>query len=182
MKHKLIYGNYILGDDGEIFSLKSWKFMKQHIDNKGYARVTLTSEGNTWHYRVHRLVAKYFIEESVLEVNHKDMNKLNNHVSNLELVTTKENVHHSLYNGIHNRTNRKLTYQNVVGIREDWLTGKYTCTELGKKYGVSRSQAHEIAVYKSWNIVPKGDHMAKAQVAAAKGKGGKKKPSKKKGY
>lgn len=186
MLTKRLFDGYLLREDGAIFSEKRNIFMRQRLCHKGYSRVSLMVDGRCKTFRVHRLVADLFIGKSTLEVNHKDMSKTNNHFTNLEYMTTKENVRHSLRNGIHNRTNRKLSVEDVIGIRGDWVSGKYSCTELGTKYKISRSQAHEIAIGKSWHIMPKGDTMAKAAVAAAKGKGGKKpapkKQTPKKGY
>ena len=72
--------------------------LKQLIESQGYYRVTL------WHnryekedIRVHYLVAKHFIpnSENKPTVNHKDGNKLNNNVSNLEWNTYSENNLHA---------------------------------------------------------------------------------------
>lgn len=54
-------------------------------------------ENKTYNFYIHRLVAKYFIGDipSGYVVNHKDGNKLNNHYSNLEIVTYSENIRHA---------------------------------------------------------------------------------------
>lgn len=59
----------------------------------GYLKVGLSKNGKTKHYFVHRLVAEAFIPnlENKPCVNHKDCNKENNNVNNLEWVTHKEN-------------------------------------------------------------------------------------------
>lgn len=71
----------------------------------GYAQVTMTYSGDgvlkVWSGKVHRLVALAFLQNQsdLSEVNHKDSNKLNNHVSNLEWVTKSENNLHSYASG-----------------------------------------------------------------------------------
>lgn len=68
---------------------------------KGYEQVELylRDQKRKTHFGVHRLVAEYFIPnpENKSEVNHKDLNKLNNKVENLEWVSGSENMQH--YNG-----------------------------------------------------------------------------------
>ena len=66
-----------------------------------YAMVTL-SNGKQKNCRVHRLVAQLFLPnpEGLPEVNHKDGNKDNNHVDNLEFVTHSANVRHSFATGL----------------------------------------------------------------------------------
>lgn len=66
-----------------------------------YAMVTL-SNGKLKNCRVHRLVAQMFLPnpEGLPEVNHKDGNKDNNHVDNLEWVTRSANVRHSWITGL----------------------------------------------------------------------------------
>jgi molybdenum-dependent DNA-binding transcriptional regulator ModE len=62
----------------------------------GYCNVSLTNENNKKSFKVHRLVALAFIDnpENKSDVNHKDKNKLNNNLMNLEWMTRKENNIH----------------------------------------------------------------------------------------
>lgn len=68
----------------------------------GYTVVNITCFGGNKKCKVHRLVAKAFIPnpDNKLQVNHKDGDKLNNCVDNLEWVTASENIQHSLKNGL----------------------------------------------------------------------------------
>lgn len=70
--------------------------MKFKIDKDGYFHIGLTKEGKQRTFRVHRLVAKEFIENplNLPEVNHKDLNKQNNNSDNLEWVSSRENKKH----------------------------------------------------------------------------------------
>ena len=79
---------YEASDDGYIRNAKTKYVLKMRIDRDGYLRVTLCQgRGNNKSVRpVHRLIAEAFIEneKDYPQINHKDENKLNNHVSNLE--------------------------------------------------------------------------------------------------
>lgn len=95
-KHKTIIGyeNYEIFDNGTVWSKSKRKFLSQWRDKKGYNYVTLFSEnGSKKNFRVHRLVAIYFLPniENKPDVNHKDENKDNNSAENLEWVTKIEN-------------------------------------------------------------------------------------------
>lgn len=73
--------------------------MKPAIGNSGYYYVSIGCRGNYKSRDVHRLVALHFIQIEFPEnfqVNHKDGNKLNNSVINLEWVTPKENMAHAI--------------------------------------------------------------------------------------
>lgn len=78
------------------------RILKTQPDNKGYHRVRVSIEREKVSYRVHREVAKAFIENTsnLPQVNHKDGNKDNNAVSNLEWVTNKENANHAIRSGL----------------------------------------------------------------------------------
>lgn len=73
------------------------RILKQCIDRYGYSTVGLNDgNGNIKWFKVHRLVAMSFIGESNLTVNHKDLNKQNNNVDNLEYMSIKDNNNHFL--------------------------------------------------------------------------------------
>jgi hypothetical protein len=81
--------------------------LKPLADATGYCRINVYKGGKMAHKLVHRVVAEAFVEnpQSKTEVNHKDGNKANNAATNLEWVTPKENIKHSIYSGL--RSNRK---------------------------------------------------------------------------
>ncbi len=64
--------------------------------------VTLSMNGKMKSHRVHRLIAIAYLlnPDNKFTVNHKDLNKQNNHVDNLEWMTQKENHHHARKNGV----------------------------------------------------------------------------------
>lgn len=90
--------NYIVYENGKIFSKKRGIFLKPSLDKKGYQIVVLTIGGKQVTKRVHRIVAEHFIPnpENKPQVNHIDKNKQNNDISNLEWVTASENMLHAL--------------------------------------------------------------------------------------
>ena len=96
--------NYIYGctdyqadsETGEIISLKdkNEKSLKQFINNNGYYKVQLCWNSKYKNYYVHRLIWEAFngpIPKG-MQINHKDENKRNNCLSNLEMVTPQYNV------------------------------------------------------------------------------------------
>lgn len=99
--------NYAISNLGNVINVNTKKPLIPQ--DKGYLFVTLHNVSNTRgkkgyrkQYRIHRLVAKYFIDnpENKPYVNHKDGNKHNNCVENLEWVTESENTQHAYKNGL----------------------------------------------------------------------------------
>jgi hypothetical protein len=98
LKWLLMYG---ITDDGNIYSHKSNKYLKHHKNDNGYYRVACMIGNQRKSLYIHRLVAEAYLVEPTknqIQVNHKDMNRLNNNVSNLEWVTPSENTQHSVDN------------------------------------------------------------------------------------
>jgi HNH endonuclease/NUMOD4 motif/NUMOD1 domain len=89
------FKNYSVSNLGNIRNEVSGKILKNNI-KAGYENISLTNKNNKKSFKVHRLVALAFIDnpENKSDVNHKDKNKLNNCVSNLEWLTRKENNVH----------------------------------------------------------------------------------------
>lgn len=76
--------------------------LKQNKSNNGYVCVILQKNKIKYRKSIHRLVASAFIPnfENKPQINHKDGNKLNNCIDNLEWVTASENQIHSRKNGL----------------------------------------------------------------------------------
>lgn len=93
------YPNYIIYDDGDIYSVKRRIYLKRIQNDAGYQYVTLSNHMGKANVYVHCLVASHFLHKKEnCVVNHKDLNKANNHVSNLEWITSSENRIHAHIN------------------------------------------------------------------------------------
>lgn len=97
------YPEYRICEDGTIIGARG-KPLKPDLNSTGYKRVTLSSDGKTKRFFVHRLVAEHFCDnpESLPSVNHKDGNRLNCHKDNLEWCTNSYNVRDGFLRGRRN--------------------------------------------------------------------------------
>jgi len=87
--------------NGKIDNRKG-KLIKPSLDKDGYLRVTFSNNGDRKSYYVHRLIAMAFLDSysDQLQVNHKNGIKTDNNYKNLEMVTNKENILHSILLGL----------------------------------------------------------------------------------
>jgi hypothetical protein len=90
-------GKYFISNKGNFYSSFTKKTIKPQICKKGYLYVEIGRKK----YKVHRLVAKYFIDNpnGYTQVNHKDCNKANNDVLNLEWCSNRQNYEYALKTG-----------------------------------------------------------------------------------
>jgi hypothetical protein len=153
--------NYEVSNLGRVKSNGQRKtILKPTINSKGYHRIGLMLGSKKKNYRVHRLVALAFIPnpDDKPEVNHKDGNKDNNVVDNLEWSTHSENVQHSFDNNLNHTKGEgshkaKLTEEDVLEVRKLYDTGKYTHRELGKMFDVNHSLVGKIVRRENWKHI-----------------------------
>lgn len=95
-------GLYEVSNFGRVKSLRKEKILKLGRDKKGYLIVGLCKNGKQRTFKAHRLVTEHFLNNpyNLPYVNHKDGNKTNNNVSNLEWCTQKENIQHAIANDL----------------------------------------------------------------------------------
>lgn len=101
--------NYSINENGEVKNNKTNKLLKQSQHKNGYMSVSIKiTNGSYKQYYVHRLVAETFLLnlDNLTDVNHKDYNKQNNSVENLEWCSRSDNLKHS-YNYENRNKNRK---------------------------------------------------------------------------
>lgn len=95
------FSKYLISDNGLVYSLEQDKILSQYDNGCGYMQIVIRNDdGVTKSMRVHRLVYMAHKGEipKGLEVNHKDENKTNNCIENLELMTHAENCNYGSYN------------------------------------------------------------------------------------
>jgi hypothetical protein len=143
------HGDYILSE----------RFLSLHVIPNGYKVVVITYNNKQYTKYIHRLIAESFIDnyENKKCVNHKDGNKLNNNISNLEWCTFQENVSHAIRIGLTpQRTSkgnpmRKLEEKQIKYIFE--LAEKYTNPELSEIFNVSIETISGILNNKIWGYL-----------------------------
>lgn len=111
-------GRYQASSCGRIWSIHHNRILTNKRTGKGYRAVTLCKDGEKRRFYIHRLVALCFLappDNARREVNHIDLDKTNNHASNLEWVTRSDNFEHAYRNG---RTDfrRPLRSDNKTGV------------------------------------------------------------------
>ena len=95
-------GRYRISNKGNIYSYLSKKIMKPSLSSTGYLHIQLYGTNGSSVRLVHKLVAETFLQnpDNKPEVNHKDGNKANNKMENLEKKTKSENQIHAIKHGL----------------------------------------------------------------------------------
>lgn len=153
-------GYYQVSTFGRLSSLRNNIILKQRL-RKGYLCAKLTVDGVATHKNTHIYVAKTFIPnpENKTQINHKDCNKVNNHISNLEWATPIENMKHAYDNNLvpilfgENHYNSILKEEEIVYIFEN--KDNLTMNELSKKFNVSTKYIFSIWNKNTWGRVTK---------------------------
>ncbi|MNQ63378.1 NUMOD4 motif protein [compost metagenome] len=97
------YPMYDISDYGRVWSRRTNKFLKATVNTRtGYSYVHISHDKQTKNAAIHRLVAEHFIYNPYddEQVNHLNGIKTDNHFSNLEWCTAKQNTHHAMAIGL----------------------------------------------------------------------------------
>lgn len=153
-------GRYTISNFGIVRSLLTGKEMKPYITDKGYARVNLRY-AKCRDYKsllVHRLVAGNFLPNpnNYKEINHKDCNRLNNRVDNLEWCDRFYNIKYAFEKGRASNKgvrnpNSKLNEDDIKAIRAMMKTGRFFQSDIAKLFKVSKSTVQMIDTYQTWS-------------------------------
>ena len=120
------------------------KILKHIIDSHGYSRITINGVSE----RVHKLVAKYFLNATGETVNHIDGNKENNCVFNLEYVSYRENNVHAIENGLRNSGFEHWQSNTVEQYKDGKLIKTFgSTTEASKETGISQGNIAAVCRY-----------------------------------
>ena len=155
----IFYGLYEVSDTGDIRRKRAGhsKNLSPATNKSGYMHVCLSHKCNLTFKYGHQLVAEAFLGECPpgKEVNHKDGNKANNCVGNLEYVTRRENIQHAVALG-HTRKPLKFSEEELVKLREIFLlAGTLTQEELAQKFNVTQATISYILHFKyRYKILP----------------------------
>lgn len=147
---------YQVSNTGKVKNVSRNRILIGEIDN-GYHRVILKDKKK---YYVHRLVSQLFLSNpnNLPCINHKDGNKLNNNVNNLEWCTYSYNTKHGYENGlIHHAEKEKnqnavLTQEDVDLIRKLYIPRdkEFGIKPLANKFGVHFKTIQAVVSMKTW--------------------------------
>ncbi|MBC8445739.1 MAG: HNH endonuclease [Chloroflexi bacterium] len=134
---------------------------------RGYNRIILHREGKARLFQVHRLVLLAFVGTplySSIQANHKNGNRNDNRVENLEWVTPKENREHAIKHlganfgkanrGEHNGQS-KLTESQAKEILRRYATKQISQAELARQYTVSKTCIWDLIHGRKWQYLPR---------------------------
>lgn len=150
---------YFVCDNGDVIG-KFGRPMKGKIDRYGYRTYTLMKDGKKHSKTGHRLVALAFVDNpaNLQTVNHKDGNKLNNAASNLEWMSSKDNIRHAVTYGLRTgygerHYNTKLQDVDVFAILDMYFIQKHKQKYIRELFDISKNTISKIICGRKWKHI-----------------------------
>lgn len=148
------FPSYDGSSEGRIRNIRTRKILKPYLNEKGYEQVSINRNGQHYTVRVHKIIAETFLgEHPGMDVFHKDLNKRNNNIDNLEWRTRKDIARDSFERG--SRQAPRYTGIKVVETGNIYKS----VTECAKDTGCDRSEIFKYLAGQRSNV--KGYHFEK---------------------
>lgn len=146
-------GVYEISSEGRVRNNKGLVLRQGRAPN-GYSVVGLSQGGRQKTTSVHRTVALAFLPRQVGRpfVNHKDMNRSNNRIENLEWCSAQENSSHAVKGGA--AFNRVLTDEQVVSARARYADRKVSPTQIAREFGISKGSVRKMLRGETFGYLP----------------------------
>ena len=143
------FPHYKISDSGEVWSDKTKKLLSQTTDKNGYKIVTLYNDGKYKKKKVHRLVAEAFLNDEIenMQINHKDEDKSNNNVNNLELCDATYNINYGTRNQKVSNSLKIFTSfkkKAVEGYNDHGVVVKFESMHDAERNGYNRSAIYQL--------------------------------------
>ena len=156
------FESYKISNLGKVKNKNTNNILKPIQNPRGYLSAFLYKGGKVHNLKIHRLVAKAFLPNpnNLPQVNHKDGNKSNNSITNLEWCSASDNIKHAFKNGLMSSNCKekeehklhKLTQEEVDYIRKHYKSRdkEFSSYALGRKFGVSHTRILKIVKNEAW--------------------------------
>ena len=139
-------GEYSISNHGQVKSYKDGRerilkpYLVGYLGNQ-YLAIGICTNGKRKNQKIHKLIALAFIPNpcNKLTVNHKDGNKTNNHIDNLEWATHKENINHAWQNGLCESNRNSISIRKSKPVIDILTNKKYdsltkACIDTNESY------------------------------------------------
>lgn len=161
------YANFEISNSGLLKNVSTGNILKLTISKTGYYSVciSLGSRNNRKLIKIHKAIAETFIPNphNYPCINHKDGNKLNNSINNLEWCTNRHNIIHAYQNNLidttkisgENHKKSKLTNEIVNFIRDNYKPRdkEFGSRALARKFNINHEVIRRIFARKMWKHI-----------------------------
>ena len=139
------FPNYQVSSLGRVRNISTGRVLKGFDNGYGYLKVELFKAGKGYTRKIHRLVAEAFLEnpENLPQINHRDEDKANNVVSNLEWCSHEYNINYGTRNERAAKANSIALLENKNSLGKKNAAKPVKCVETGEIFGCAKDAARK---------------------------------------